>query len=65
MTEVPPPPVETCEGCKYFRLDPEVVEAPIGLCRRYPPTSVFDNQGKIIWTFSRTMSHLWCGEWSL
>lgn len=58
------PPPDSCGTCRFFLLRPEMVQPPGGFCRRYPPSSIFDNQGEIQWRWTRTQADYWCGEWA-
>jgi hypothetical protein len=56
---VPDDCMPRCASCAFFVGDPK---EEIGDCRRYPPTTFPDGDEGLGFSFSITVSNMWCGE---
>ena len=51
---------ESCESCRFFRIDIGVITGK-GDCRRNAPVVLANCEGQTV--YSRTVFGEWCGEW--
>lgn len=51
--------IEKCQGCFYFDREKLGDVGGFGICRRYPPLSVFDHKQP------KVHSTDWCGEFTI